>query len=303
MLPYRIKTIAEYHRLLGIAQPDHPLVSIINLESFTPPAANSKISVVFDFYIISLKRNLEGRIKYSYGQRHYDFDSGVLFFIAPNQVFSFEGGDDLKATGWMLLLHPDFLWGTSLAKTIRNYGFFDYAVSEALFLSGKEEAALNGIADNISEESRANIDQFTQNVIISQIETLLNYSERFYHRQFITRKTASHQVLERIEHFLCDYFDRPDLINVGLPSVQSIADALHMSPTYLSKLLKVLTGQSTQQHIHSKLIDKAKEKLSTTSLSISEIAYALGFEHPQSFTKLFKTKTQLSPAAFRARFN
>lgn len=303
MQPYRIKTITEYHRLLGISQPEHPLVSIISLESFQPPAANSSVSVVFDFYVISLKRNVEGSIKYSYGQQNYDFDSGVLFFIAPDQVFSFEGSDGLKATGWMLLVHPDFLWGTVLAKSMRGYGFFDYAVNEALFLSEKEEATLIGIIGNIRDECRANIDQFTQNVIISHIGTLLNYAERFYHRQFITRKTANHQVLQRVEQLLNDYFEKPELINNGLPSVQYVADAMHISPTYLSTLLKVVTGQSTQQHIHNKLIEKAKVQLSTTALSISEIAYALGFEHPQSFTKLFKSKTQLSPAAFRAQFN
>lgn len=303
MEPYRIKTITEYHRLLGIEKPDHPTVSVISLDQFTPMAANSSISVVFDFYVISLKKNLTGQIKYNYGQRTYDFDEGVMFFIAPNQVFSFKADESLKTFGWILLIHPDFLWHTPLAGTIRSYGFFDYATNEALFLSDKEEMLLNGIVDNIRNEYRSNTDQFTQGVIISQIETLLNYADRFYHRQFITRKAAGHQILERVEQLLETAFSKDDLINTGLPTVQSIADSLCISPTYLSTLLKVLTGQSTQQHIHQKLIETAKEKLSTTQLSVSEIAFALGFEYPQSFTKLFKSKTKLSPLAFRQSFN
>ncbi len=303
MQPYRIKTISEYHRLLGMAKPEHPTVSVVSLEDFNPPATNSKVSVVFDFYVISLKRIADGKIKYSYGQQRYDFDEGVMFFIAPNQVFSFEADETSKASGWMLLIHPDFLWHTILAKSIRRYEFFDYAVNEALFLSDKEETTLNGIVHNIRQEYHSNIDQFTQNVIILQIETLLNYADRFYHRQFITRKAANHQILDRLENFLDHYFNKRDLINIGLPTVQSIATGLNVSPTYLSALLKVITGQSTQQHIHNKLIEKAKEKLSTTTLSISEIAFELGFEHPQSFSKLFKIKTNLSPLAFRQSFN
>lgn len=303
MQPYRIKTITEYHRLLGMSKPEHPMVSVVSLDSFNPPEANSNVSVVFDFYVISLKRIANGKMKYHYGQQRYDFDEGLMFFIAPNQVFSFEADESLEATGWILLIHPDFLWNTVLAKSIRQYDFFDYAANEALFLSDKEETTLNGIIENIRQEYHSNIDQFTQGLIISQIETLLNYADRFYHRQFITRKVANHQMLDRVENFLEQYFSSGNVVNTGLPTVQSIAGALNISPTYLSALLKVVTGQSTQQHIHNKLIEKAKEKLSTTTLSISEIAFELGFEHPQSFTKLFKIKTSLSPLAFRQSFN
>lgn len=203
----------------------------------------------------------------------------------------------------MLLIHPDFLWNTSLAKTIKQYGFFNYSVKEALWLSQKEETIIHQIIQNIRQEYHTNIDTFSQSIIISQIETLLNYSERFYQRQFITRKTVNHQILDRLEKFLSDYFNSDDLVSKGLPTVQHIADNLNVSPNYLSGLLKVLTGQSTQQHIHDKLIEKAKEKLSTTERSISEIAYELGFEYPQSFSKLFKTKTNLSPLEFRQSFN
>ena len=244
-------------------------------------------------------------MKFKYGQQQYDFDEGTMFFMAPNQVFGIEVEKDkgLKRSGWMLLVHPDFLWHTPLAKTIKQYEYFDYSVNEALFLSEKEETTIIGIIQNIQQEYRSNIDKFSQDIIIAQLEVLLNYSDRFYHRQFITRKITNHTILNRLEDILTEYFNSDDLVKKGLPTVQYIAEALNVSPNYLSGLLKVLTGQSTQQHIHDKLIEKAKEKLSTTGLSVSEIAYELGFEHPQSFSKLFKTKTKLSPLEFRQSFN
>ena len=303
MEPYQIKTISQYHQVLEIGKPEHPLVSVISMDDFKPPAGNSRISVVFDFYVISLKRTFEGKIKYTYGQQAYDFDEGIMFFIAPKQLFSFDADQDYKNSGWMLLVHPDFLWGTPLAKTIRQYEFFDYSANEALFLSEKEENTIAGIAQLIKQEYHANIDKFSQGLIVAQIELLLQYCDRFYNRQFLTRKISSHQTLNRVEELLDEYFNKGDLIQKGLPSVQFIADALNVSPTYLSALLKALTGQSTQQHIHEKLIEKAKEKLSLTNLSISEIAYSLGFEHAPSFSKLFKGKTNLSPLQFRAQFN
>jgi AraC family transcriptional activator of pobA len=303
MEPYQIKTINQYHQVLGIAKPEHPLVSVISMDEFKPPAGNSRISVIFDFYVITLKRNFEGIIKYTYGQQDYDFDEGIMFFIAPKQVFSFDADQDYKSSGWMLLVHPDFLWGTPLAKTIKKYDYFDYSANDALFLSEKEETTIGGIAQLIKQEYHANIDKFSQGLIVAQIELLLQYCDRFYNRQFLTRKISSHQILNRVEDILDSYFNSDDLVEKGLPTVQLIAEALNISPTYLSALLKALTGQSTQQHIHEKLIEKAKEKLSVTNLSISEIAYALGFEHPPSFSKLFKSKTNLSPLEFRASFN
>jgi AraC-like DNA-binding protein len=258
---------------------------------------------IFDFYNISIKRGLNAKLKY--GQQSYDFDDGVMFFISPNQIFGIEPDPNqtTKRTGWMLLIHPDFLWNTLLAKTLKQYEFFDYSVNEALFLSDKEEMTVKGIIQNIQQETHANIDKFSQNIIISQIETLLNYSERYYHRQFITRKISNHSILNRLEEILAQYFNSEDLSKKGLPSVNFIAENLNISPNYLSGVLKTLTGQSTQQHIHDKLIEKAKEKLSTTTLSIGEIAFQLGFEHSPSFSKLFKTKTNLSPLEFRASFN
>jgi AraC-like DNA-binding protein len=243
--------------------------------------------------------------KLFYGQQQYDFDEGVMYFLAPNQVLRSNPGASASSdrSGWILYFHPDFLWNTNLAKIIRQYDFFDYSVHEALFLSQKEEDVINGIVQNIKQEYHSNIDKFSQTIIISQIETLLNYSKRFYERQFITRKVINHQILDRLENLLDDYFGKGNAGLRGLPGVQFIADTLNVSPGYLSGLLKNLTGKSTQEHIHEKLIEKAKEKLSTTDLSVSEIAYELGFEHAQSFHKLFKSKTHQSPQEFRSAFN
>jgi len=301
--PYRVKTISEFHRLRGIPKPEHPLVSVVNLETLAPMHLTEPQSLVLDYYSISLKRGLGA--KFRYGQQEANFAEGVMFFMAPGQVFGIEEGthSTAKRSGWLLLVHPDFLWNTPLAKTIKQYEYFDYSVNEALFLSEKEEAIITGILQNIQQEYQSNIDKFSQDIIIAQIELLLTYAERFYQRQFITRKITNHAILTRLEDILAEYFNNDDLADKGLPTVQSIAEALNVSPNYLSGLLKVLTGQSTQQHIHDKLIEKAKEKLSTTDLSVTEIAYELGFEHPQSFSKLFKTKTNLSPSEFRHSFN
>lgn len=297
--PIRIKSISEFHRLRGLPQPEHPLISVVDYATVEHTVQETYI---FDYYSISLKRGVG---KMFYGQQKYDFDEGVMYFMAPNQVLGVapDQNENIQRSGWILLIHPDFIWNTPLAGNIKKYEYFDYSVNEALFLSEKEETILNNIIQNIRQEYSSNIDKFSQNIIISQIETLLNYSERFYQRQFITRKISNHQILDRMEKLLDGYFNDEDLASKGLPTVQYVADSLNVSASYLSSLLKVLTGQSTQQHIHDKLIEKAKEKLSTTILSVSEIAYELGFEHSQSFSKLFKTKTNLSPLEFRRSFN
>lgn len=298
----RIKSISEFHRLRGLPKPEHPLISIVDYSAIKRPSDIGEVNLVLDFYMISQKSGIGGKMYY--GQQEFDFDEGVMAFIEPNQVFRIQSdpASTEKRWGWMLLIHPDFLWNTPLAKNIRQYDYFDYSVNEALFLSEKEQNTLNGIIENIRQEYHTNMDRFSKQIIISQIESLLNYSERFYNRQFITREKANHDILGRLEQLLADYFD-DDLAITGLPTVQYIADTLHVSPKYMSSLLKLLTGQSTQQHIHDRLISKAKEKLSTTNLSVSEIAYDLGFEHSQSFSKLFKTKTQMSPLEFRASFH
>ncbi|NSL86655.1 helix-turn-helix transcriptional regulator [Chitinophaga sp. Mgbs1] len=295
----RIRSITEYHRSRGLSAPEHPLISLIDYSDIRHSDEINDFSWSYDFYFIAMKRGLDGKIKY--GQQEYDFDEGTMFFIAPGQVFRIEARQDSPdKSGWMLLVHPDFFRNTALAKHIRKYQYFGYSVREALFLSEKEETAVTAIADSIRQEYHTNIDKFSQQIIVSQIEVLLNYAERYYNRQFITRGVSNHQVLERLEALLDEYFEHTH--KEGLPTVNYVAEQLNLSPDYLSSLLKVSTGLTTQQHIHEKLIEKAKERLTGTTLSVSEIAYELGFEHSQSFSKLFKAKTDFSPLAFRRSF-
>ncbi|GAA0884383.1 AraC family transcriptional regulator [Sphingobacterium siyangense subsp. cladoniae] len=298
----RIKSISEFHKSRGLPRPEHPLISVINYEDITRPADIGEINWLLDFYMISLKNGIGGKMYY--GQQEFDFDNGLMAFMEPNQIFRIQPDPNSteKRSGWMLLIHPDFLWNTSLSKNIKHYDYFDYSVSEALFLSDKEEQTLNTIIEHIKQEYHANIDKFSKNIIVSHVEALLNYAERFYHRQFLTREKANHQILEQLEDLLDTYFAQ-EITENGLPSVQFVAEKLNVSSSYLGNLLRVLTGQYTQQYIHEKLIYVAKEKLSTTNLSISEIAYGLGFEHSQAFSRLFKSKTSQSPVEFRSKFN
>ena len=299
----KINSISDFHKIAGLPKPQHPLVSLVDYIQVRYQTDDDEVTVVTPYYSVALKHGVQGKMRY--GQLPYDFDEGVMSFVAPKQVVTVSARYDqeVQPTGWLLFIHPDFLWNTPLAKKIKEYEFFGYQINEALHLSDKEEQMLIGIMKSIEAEYNSNIDQFSQNIIISQIETLLNYAERFYQRQFITRKISNHEMLGKVESYLNDYFDQDNLASLGLPSVQDIADNMNVSPNYLSNLLKVLTGQNTQQHIHDKLIEKAKEKLSTTQLSVSEIAYTLGFEHSQSFSRLFKSKVKMSPLEFRTSFN
>ncbi|NAS13712.1 helix-turn-helix domain-containing protein [Poritiphilus flavus] len=300
---YRFKTISDFHQYGNLPKPEHPLISLVDYGKVSYPADDHQIKWVQEFYSIGLKRNVSA--KFNYGQQQYDFDEGVLTFVAPQQVLTVKVNQNIKteASGWLLLVHPDFFWGTSLAKTIKNYDFFGYAVNEALFLSEKEERIIDDLLRNIQREYQSNMDKFSENIIVSQIELLLNYGERYYERQFITRKITNHQVLIKLEEILNGHFKKENTLSRGIPTVVEIARHLNLSPNYLSALLKAVSGQSTQQHIHNKLIEIAKEKLSTTELSVSEIAFELGFEHPTSFSKLFKNKTNVSPMAFRQTLN
>ncbi|RFZ83391.1 AraC family transcriptional regulator [Mucilaginibacter terrenus] len=292
-----INSLSEFHRLLSLPEPRHPLVSVINLAESVFLEDEIWKGFVNRFYCVALKREAKGKIKY--GQQHYDYDKGVLSFTAPNQVQQLDLQNMECGSGYLLIFHPDFLLQHPLANNIHHYGFFDYAVNEALHLSTEEEDDLIAILHKIDKECR-HIDKYTQEIILTQIESLLKYSNRFYERQFLTRKNNNSALLTRFEQLIDDYFDG-DV--PGLLTVQYIAAQMNLSPNYLSDLLRIHTGQNTQQHIHEKLIAKAKEKLSTTSLSVSEIAYALGFEHAQSFSTLFKKKTNLSPLEFRQAFN
>lgn len=302
--PVRLNSVSDLHRFNNLPPPDHPLISLIDYSKINPTSENNELKWLQYFYTISIKRNVIG--KYRYGQQSYDFDEGLMTFFSPEQVISVQLIEEDAAsspTGLILAIHPDFLYGSTLAINIKKYPFLNYSVKEALFLSRKEENIVTGIFQNIKKEYQSNIDQFSQQIIISQLELLFNYSERFYQRQFLTRKISSHQILNKLEAFLEDYFSKDDLGVVGLPTVQDIADNFNLTPDYLSSMLKSLTGKTTQQHIHYRLIENAKVKLSTTDLSISEIAFGLGFEHSQSFSKLFKSKTKQTPKEFRNAFN
>jgi AraC family transcriptional regulator, transcriptional activator of pobA len=297
--PYIINSISELHRIFSLPKPEHPLISVIDLERTHSIASEISDSVVFNFYSVWLEKDVNTRLRY--GQQYFDFEEGSMIFIAPGQVLSTYNHQH-SPSGWGLVFHPDFIQSYPLIKTIKNYGYFSYAVHEGLHLSEKEEIIVTQIIKNILLEYRSVIDHFTQDLIISQIETLLKYCDRFYHRQFLTRKNAGNDLLSQVDSLLSEWFNLKKN-EKGLPTVKDLAAGLHVSPNYLSDMLRSQTGQNAQQHIHEKLIEKAKEMISTTSLSVSEIAFQLGFEHPQSFHKLFKNKTKLSPLEFRQSFN
>jgi AraC family transcriptional activator of pobA len=296
---YKFESLTDFHRVDGLTMPLHPMVSFIDISSMQYEATAPQGSIVMDFYKIAYKPNLCGRAKY--GQNYYDFGEGGLVFTAPNQVFEAPKGNSNQ--GYLLLIHPDFLLSYSLAKNIRQYGFFSYAANEALHLSDLERTTVMSVFNILAEELISRIDDFSQDVIVSQIELLLNYSNRFYRRQFITRKAAHNDLLQKLEAMLEQYFDNNESLQQGVPTVQYLSSQLNVSASYLGDMMRSLTGQNAQQHIHQMLIEKAKEKLSTSNLSVAEIAYQLGFEHPQSFSRLFKTKTNISPKEFRESFN
>ncbi|MDB5150468.1 MAG: Helix-turn-helix protein [Mucilaginibacter sp.] len=300
--PHKFESLSDVHRAFGLPKPLHPLISLIGGPDNQVMPNRPHGSHVLSFYKISYRPKFSPKIKY--GQDYYDFDEGGLLFASPNQVIGGNNdNNERECSLYTLLIHPDFLWNYPLAKKIKQYGFFSYSANEALHLSDKEKATIISIFKIIEEELNSRIDDFSQDVIISQIELLLNYANRFYKRQFITRKAANNDLLQKLEGILDGYFADERSLSLGVPTVQYLSEKLNISPSYLSDMLRSLTGQNAQQHIHNKLIEKAKEKLSTTSLSVSEVAYELGFEHPQSFSKLFKTKTNLSPLEFRRSFN
>ncbi|NIG54537.1 AraC family transcriptional regulator [Chitinophaga sp. Cy-1792] len=299
IIPQQFNSISELHKLLGFPKPLHPLVSLVNYADIKTPPDELPKALLLNFYKISYKLNLTGKVRY--GQNYYDFEEGGLSFVAPNQVIQSASGEQDYA-GYTLLFHPDLIRNYPLNAKIRNFGFFSYTANEALFLSDKERKIIFSVFDHIKEELNSTIDDFSQDVVVSHIEVLLNYSSRFYKRQFITRKVASHDLLTRMEQMLDNYFENESLQN-GLPTVDFLASQLNLSPRYLSDMLRSLTGQNAQQHIHAKLIAKAKEYLTSSNMSVAEIAYQLGFEHPQSFNKLFRNKTHLTPIAFKASFH
>jgi len=297
---YHIKSISQLVRELGLPTPLHPLVALVDYNDTSIEMLEKGQKISLDFYKISFKPSFRGQTKY--GQGYYDFEEGGLAFLKPGQIV-FTPGDIEGYVGFALYFHPDFIRNYPLGNQISHYGFFSYDVSEALFLSAKEKEIITHLFASIANELNTNIDQFSQDVLVSQIELLLNFSNRYYNRQFLTRKAANNDTVNTLDQILNTYFDTGNGLKKGGPTVQHICGELRLSQRYLSDMLKSLTGLTTQQYIQNAMIEKAKQKLSVTNLSVSEIAYGLGFEHPQSFNKLFKLKTNLSPLEFRARFN
>lgn len=300
--PVKVSSISALHQVLGLKKPSNPLISVF---SFNDVKLKSEIilsAVITDFYAVALKKDCAGG-KFKYGQQYYDFDEGIMYFTAPQQVLQFEDILLNEVEGFVLVVHPDFLQGYPLASKVKDYGFFSYTANEALFLSEKEEKSVMDIIENIEQEVDANMDSFTQDLLVSNLDLLLKYCARFYNRQFLTRKKVNNDLLSKLETLLDEHFKNDQLILNGIPTVHFVAEKLNLSPNYLSDMLRVQTGRTTQQHIQNRLIEKAKELLSTTEMSVSEIAYQLGFEHPQSFHRLFKNRTSFSPLEFRASFN
>lgn len=295
-----LKSISQLVRVLGFPAPLHPLIALVDYKNVPIEMFPKGQKVSLDFYKISFKPTFTGHIKY--GQGYYDFEEGGLAFLKPKQIV-FPPEDLESYEGIALYFHSDFIRNYPLGKTITQYGFFSYDVSEALFLSAKEKEIIASLFASIANELESNIDHFSQDVLVSQIELLLNYSNRFYNRQFITRKAVNHDIITSLDKLLNSYFEEENSLKNGLPSVKYVSTELKLSQRYLSDMLSSLTGLNTQQYIQNVVIEKAKEKLSSTNLSISEIAYELGFEHSQSFSKLFKTKTNFSPLVFRKSFN
>jgi AraC-like DNA-binding protein len=296
--PHRFSSLAEAHQALGLPTPQHPLISLLDAAAYPVQGAAAYGPHVLSFYKIALKTEA-GRL--AYGQGHYDFTAGSLLLAAPNQVLG--GAPDTGCqSGVVLLVHPDFLLGYPLAKTIKQHGYFSYATHEALHLSDQEKATLLALFGSMELELSSRLDALSQEVLLAQLDLLLTYAQRFYQRQFLTRRPANRLLLQQVDDLLDAYFEAQQPLGQGLPTVHYLAAQVNLSPSYLSDMLRSLTGQNAQQHIHHRLIERAKERLAATSLSVSEIAYELGFEHAQSFSQLFKAKTNATPLAFRRSF-
>ncbi|MCR1026971.1 AraC family transcriptional regulator [Cellulophaga baltica] len=293
-------SISRLMRYLGQSAPLHPLIAFVDYNQTPINSFEAGVKISLDFYKISFKDKFSGQVKY--GQGHYDFEEGGLAFLKPKQVVTISNNFDTYE-GFALYFHPDFIRNYSLGKIMNRYGFFSYDVSEALFLSEKEKHIISDLFKTMTVELDNNIDPFSQDVLVSQIELLLNYSNRYYNRQFITRKNVNHKIMTALDNLLNEHFKMDNGLKNGLPTVQIVSEKLNVSPRYLSDMLRSLTGLNTQKYIQNKVIEQSKDLLSSTTLSVAEIAYKLGFEHPQSFNKLFKTKTNLSPLVYRQSFN
>jgi AraC-like DNA-binding protein len=295
---YRIKNISQVHQMFGLAKPVHPLIAIIrNWPEIDFNFGDTKITS--DLFFLSMKGKMSGT-SFQYGRNRYDFEEGTLVFLAPDQVASFTSPlEELDQSGWTILFHPDLIRQSELGRTIKDFSFFNYDANEALHLSEKEKIFLKSLVDKIDLEMNQNIDKYSQGLIIQNLETILKYCNRYYDRQFYSRSNMNMDYVTQFELFLKDYFASEELQDKGLPTLTMCGKALNMSGPYLSDLLKMETGSSAKDHIHSFIIEKAKTTLLNSKDSISQIAFSLGFEYPQHFSKLFKSKTEMSPSEYR----
>lgn len=290
----RLDHIYQYNELLGL-ETLHPLVSVIDLAKCRPMR---HMRQMFGFYAVFLKEVKCGELRY--GRNYYDYQEGTLVFLAPGQIIGMEdNGEQFQPKGWALLFHPDLIRGTSLGRSMGTYTFFSYESNEALHLSERERQIVLDCLQNIAAELHHSIDKHSRTLIASNIELLLNYSIRFYERQFITRCNVNKDVLTGFESLLNDYFSSPKPQEEGLPTVRWCADRLHLSANYFGDLVKKESGKTAQEYIQLKIIDTAKERILAPSSTISEIAYGLGFKYPQHFTRLFKKVVGCSPNEYR----
>lgn len=296
----RLESISQLNALFQQTAPKHPLIAVIDFSKMEKHEKVEEIKLTCGFYSVMFKNHCANKLKY--GKEYYDFQEGTLMCIAPNQIITIENdanSENADIVGWGLFFHPDLIRGTSLGNKIKEYTFFSYEVNEALHLSDKEKQTLWDCVDKLENELSENIDLHSQTLITSNIELLLNYCARYYDRQFITRKKVNTNLLRKFETILNSYFNSNDQQYKKLPSVKYFAELLFLSPNYLSDLLKKETGKTAQEYLHYYLIEEAKNNLLNTDDPINEIAFNLGFEYPQYFSKLFKSKTGMTPLAFR----
>lgn len=296
------KTLSSYLDYLKLPPSEHPMLSVFNAkgEGYLPCPRDSSPPITNDCYTISLKKYVKGDL--NYGRTKYDFANGALIFIAPRQVLQWDNSVVFEQKGFSIQFHEDFLKGTPLAQQIQKFGFFSYSINEALHLSPKEEEQIESIVANIENEYQNNQDKFSKDIIISQLNTLLKYANRFYERQFLNRKELSSSLLEKFNLHLSQCFESGELQEKGIPSIKQIAKKLAVSQRYLSDTLKKETGKTTIEHLQLHLIDKAKNILLQPHKSISEVAYELGFEYPPYFSKLFKKREGISPTEYREKY-
>jgi AraC-like DNA-binding protein len=289
----KVDSISQYNTLRGV-ETFHPLVSVVDMSKATP---TQSARINFGFYCVFLKDIKCGDLKY--GCNYYDYQEGTLVFVAPGQILGVNSTEIIQPKGWALLFHPDLIRGTTLGQTINKYSFFSYEANEALHLSEKERQIVVDCLSKIDYELKQSIDKHSKTLIANTIELLLNYSMRFYDRQFITRSNVNKDILGKFEKLLDTYFRTDITQTLGLPTVKYCADQLHLSANYFGDLIKKDTGKSAQEYIQLKVIAIAKERIFDTSKLVSEIAYELGFKHPQHFSRMFKHETGFSPNQFR----